>query len=138
MIHSYSYLFVMFLLIVLSCSYFYSCLFHHTFIHLFVQAKLFFLISYSCLFCHHFDSLISNWYPPPPPSSLPCVDVGIGAWSSKLFQVQPFSKKIQAQVFFLFLCLFFFVCGVSLFLFTCFGFVSIYVWIFYYLHMFCI
>jgi hypothetical protein len=34
--------------------------------------------------------------------------------------------------------LFFFVCGVSLFLFTCFGFVSIYVWIFYYLHMFCI
>jgi hypothetical protein len=48
-------------LFISSC--FYSCLFHHTFIHLFVQANLFFFISYSCLFHHHFDSLISNWYP---------------------------------------------------------------------------
>ncbi len=133
MIHSYSYLFVMFFFIVLSCSCFY--LSHHVFIHVCLITFLFiFLFKLSCFY----DILLllissSFWFIDfklvPPPSTSPCVDVGKGAWSSKFSQVQVF--------FFSFVCLFF-VCGVSLCVFICFGFASICDWFFYYLHMFCI
>jgi hypothetical protein len=129
----------MFLLSVLSCSCFYSCLFHHTFIHLFVQDKLLFL--YFILVC--FIIILIHWFQiGTPPSSLPCVDVGKEAWSSKFFQAQAFSKNFKLKFFQVKFFFFSFVC----FLFVVFHCVCLLVLVlhlfvfevFIYLHMFCI